>query len=179
MNDRETVTTLGTLRYLHDRSAEMADAAMATLGDGEAARLVAGFRDEHARRSEELAGMLSRMGAASASPPPGFGELEREHLRLVREAGRRDEALEALLLMEEVAAAQYGLASAMELPEELASTVREHLASEQWHVSALADRIGTLPIEVAGGGVSTDHLYVDDRNPDDFDSTPEGLSHSH
>lgn len=178
MNDSETATTLRALRSLHDTAAEMADSATRILGDGELVGRTGAFADDHRRSSADLARISSGRLERAGSPVPGIEELTREQMRLTREAASADEVLEVMLLMEEVIASQQGLASTMELPDDIAAALDEQIAVERSHVSALQDRVGTLPVEVTGGGVSTDHIFVDDKNPDDFEA-PEPFSGPH
>ena len=170
MNESETRATLASLRSLEEHAMAMMGDASSILSGTQSANQIDMLRQDHERCSRELADLLRSMGGGPQSLPQGFEDLQREHSRLLHESGREDEVMEALLLTEEATAAHYGLAAAMELPDEAASVVKRHLSEEMRHVSELQKGVGTMPVEIAGGGVGVDHMFVDDRNPDDFDT---------
>jgi hypothetical protein len=138
MDARPWATTLAELRYLdQEAAAGYEEAVGAFQQDSQTARELHRFRAEHARHAERIDDVFFGKGGGPEELPEDVRALLQEQVwHVVQARGPRDE-LQALLDAEEAHLRRYDEAAREQMPPEAFDVVREGLAEERDHVSAL------------------------------------------
>jgi ferritin-like metal-binding protein YciE len=98
---QDRTQNLGVLDYMDRETVRAYDETLQKVRDSDMRRSLEVFREAHARHAEELDEVAERMGWRREDPSPAFRKFFDEHMRLVKDAKGQDEAVEALLLIEQ------------------------------------------------------------------------------
>lgn len=168
MQWHDTTRRMQTLWYMDHETVGMYGQAVSKAEDPQVSDALRGFMEDHERHARELRDLLERMAGFTGEASDDLVRFVEEESRLVGEAIDEDELMERMLLAELANAAEYRLATEVDMPRGVgADLVRGHYADERRHVEFLerhtpssavdlkraqAARVGVGPEPEAGGG---------------------------